>query len=327
LNVLIWINVIAMLVVGIWLSAQVCSVARVVRLRNALYARRGTIADFDWRPNKVPAGFLQETGLPSVIFKDAVTELKIDECSSDWHRALRIAERLTMSARDLGPIRSDLETTYTRIQAGYGYCADFVKVFLGLTHAAGIFARQWSFSFNGFGGFGHTVVEIFDRASGKWLFLDIYNNIHACNALTSAPMGALEFRDALLHSSPAIRIVPNGAGRLGYPIEEKLLAYFRRGLREWYLVGGNAVFSYEAHPLVRWSSRMSGPIGQVVAACLGRQPSIQILATPENAQAVDELMALARKFRAAMVLFLALMAIFIGQASQYGLASRLRWVK
>lgn len=313
-----------MLVVGIWLGAQVCSVARVVRLRNALYARRGKTADFDWKPNYVPAEFIQETALPSARFKAAVTELKMSECSSDWHRALRIAESLAMSAHDLGPIRSDLETTYTRIQAGYGYCADFVKVFLGLAHVAGIFARQWSFSFNGFGGYGHTVVEIFDRASNKWLFLDIYNNIHVCNALTSAPMGALEFRDALLRSCPDIRIVPNGTGRLGYPIEEKLLAYFRRGLREWYLVAGNAVFSYEAHPLVRWSSRISGPMGHVVAACLGRQPSIQILATPDNARAVDELMTIARRFRVAMILFLALTALFIGQASQYGLASRLR---
>jgi hypothetical protein len=309
LSLILWANAIVLLVMGIWFSAQVRSVARLHRLRNALYARRGTIADFDWTPNNVPAGFIQEIGLPYAQFRDAVTRMKLDDRSSDWYRALRIAEHLVMPARDLAsPIRSDLETTYTKIQSGRGYCADFVKVFLGLAHAAGIFARQWSFTHNGFAGFGHTVVEIFDRASGKWLFLDIFNNFHVCNALTSTPMGVLEFREALMHSSPAIRIVPNGTSLLGYPIEERLLAYFRRGLNEWYLVCGNAVFFYESNPLVRWSSRISGQTGQVVAACFGRHPSIQILTTPENTQAVDELIALARKFRVAIILCLAVIA-------------------
>ncbi len=324
LNVLIWANLIAILAVGIWISAQVCSPARVVRLHNALRARRGTFADYDWKPGNVPVEFRQETGDAHLHFKDAVTRLNLGGCTNDWPQALRIAEHLAMYTRDLGPISSDLKSTYTRIQAGYGYCADFVKVFLGLSYAAGIFARQWSFSFNGFGGFGYTVVEIFDRASDKWIFLDIYNNIHVCDALTALPMGALEFRDALLRESPHIQIVPNGAGRLGYPIEEKLLAYYRRGLQEWFLVCGNAVFSVEAHPMVRWADRISGPAGQIVAACLGKHPSIQVLTTPENTAAVNELMAQARRFRVAVVAFVALLAMLIGQGTIYGLAPRLR---
>jgi hypothetical protein len=321
LNLLIWANVVAMLAVGLWIGAQLCSPSRLFRLRNALYARRATAADFDWKPANVPAEFRQETGNAPAPFKDAVMRLNTSGCASDWQRALRIAEHLTMVARDLGPIRSDLETTYARIQAGYGYCADFVKVFLGLAYVSGIFARQWSFSFNGFGGFGHTVVEVFDRSADKWLFLDVYNNIHVCDAATSAPMGALAFREALLHASPAIKIARNGTGRLGYPIEDKLLAYYRRGLQEWYLVCGNAVFLFEAHPLVRWFSRISGPAGQLVAGCLGKQPAIQLLATPQNVVAINALIALARRFRVAIILFMVLVVTLMAQAISSGLMS------
>lgn len=324
LNLPIGANVVAILAVSVWIGVQLCSPSRLFRLRNALYARRATVADFAWKPVNVPAEFRQETGSAPASFKGAAMRLKLTECGSDWQRALRIAEHLTMFARDLGPIRSDLETTYARIQAGYGYCADFVKVFLGLAYVSGIFARQWSFSFNGFGGFGHTVVEVFDRDADKWLFLDVYNNIHVCDVATSAPMGALEFREALLRALPAIKIARNGAGRLGYPIEDKLLAYFRRGLQEWHLVSGNAVFFYEAHPLVRWSSRISGPVGQIVAGCLGKHPSIQVLATPQNAAAIDALIALAQRFRIAIIVFMVLVVTLMGQVSASGLASLLR---
>ena len=289
-----------------------------------MHARRGTAADFDWRPSNVPDEFLMETVVSPALFKDVVTRLNLRDCTSDWQRALRIAEHLAIPARDLGPIRNDLETTYTRILAGYGYCADFVKVFIGLAHTAGLFARQWAFSFSGFGGFGHTVVEIYDRASDKWLFLDVYNNFHVCDAATAAPISALEFREHLLRESADFRIVPNGAGRLGYPIEKKLIAYFRRGLQEWYLVGGNAIFSFEAHSLVRWSIRISGPAAQLVAACFGRLPSIQVLVTPENAVAVTSLMALARRFRVAMFVLVALMMMLVWQAGLHGSAARLR---
>ena len=308
--------------VGAWIGMQAYSTARVVRLRNALFARCGTISDFDWKPDTAPAAFLQETGVPSSRFCDAVEKLDLRSCASDWARALRISEHLAIHAQDLGPIQSDLEATYSRILAGHGYCADFVKVFLGLAHAAGIFSRQWSFSYNGFGGNGHTIVEIFDRATGKWIFLDVYNNFHVRDAVTAAPLGALEFRDALLRGSSDIKIVPNGEGRLGYPIEEKLLAYFRRGLQEWYLTCGNAVFSYDANPLIRWSRRVSGALGQVVSLYIGKRPSIQVLATPENTARVNDLMALDRSFRLAAVAFAVLLLLLIGQLSFYGIPSR-----
>ena len=197
-----------------------------------------------------------------------------------------------------------------------------MKVFLGLAHAAGLTSRQWSFSFDGFGGHGHTIVEIFDHARGKWLFLDVYNNFHACDAATLEPLGALEFRDALLRGTPEIRLEPNGSGRAGYPIEHKLLAYYRRGLQQWYLICGNAVFSFEANPLVRWTSRFSGSLGQAVAVFLGVHPAIQMLGTRENEAAVQELTALGRRFRVALAAFGVLALLLLWQLGVY--ASELR---
>ncbi len=276
---------------------------RAVRLRNALLARRGIAVDFDWKPANAPSAFRQEKRPAPPAFAETVARLDLESCPSDWDRALRVAEHLTNYAQDLGPIQADLKKTYARIRDGYGYCADFVKVFLGLAHAAGLTSRQWSFSFDGFGGHGHTIVEIFDRARDKWLFLDVYNNFHACDAATLEPLGALEFRDALLRGTPEFKLVPNGSGRAGYPIEHKLLAYYRRGLQQWYLICGNAVFSFEANPLVRWTSRFSGSLGQAVAAFLGEHPVIQLLGTRENEAAVQELIVLGRRFRIALALF------------------------
>jgi len=310
--------VIGLLAVGAWGAAQIYPPTRAVRLRNAMLARRGSLRDFDWTPQNIPVVFRQEKARPYDRFREVVAALNLDSCGSDWERALRIAEHLTLLTRDLGPIQRDLETTYRQMTRGYGYCADFVKVFLGLAHAAGLHSRQWCFSFDGFGGHGHTFVEVFDRTANKWFFLDVHNNIHARNAATNVPLGALEFREALLLGSPVFRISSNGAGRLGFPIEAKLLAYFRRGLQEWYFICGNAVFSYEASPLVRWASTVSGPMGQIVASSLGEHPSIQVLATPENVERVDALMVLRRQFQIALLVCLALLVLLVMQMYIHG---------
>lgn len=286
---------------------------RVVQLRNALLARKASARDFDWTPENVPDYFRQETLPAYAAFSEAVEKLNPGACGSDWGVALRIAGHLTSNAKDLGSIQSDLNTTYVRIGMGYGYCADFVKAFLGLSHAAGLFSRQWCFSFDGFGGHGHTAVEVFDRQIGKWCFLDVHNNIHARDLVTNLPLGALEFREALLRQDRTFRIKQNGTGRLGFAIEEKLLAYFNRGLQEWYLVAGNAVFSYDANPAVRWASRLSGSLGQVVAVCLRCHPPIQILVTSENRAQVLALTRLGLRFRLVLVACMALLTFLILQ--------------
>ena len=309
------LNVIAILGVLAYLARLAWPPAEAVRLRNALLVEPGRGADFDWTPSETPPGFRAESRPPSPAFMEALGTLGVDPQADEWTKALAIAAHLSERAEDRGPIRADLATTYRAIRSGYGYCADFAKVFLALAHAAGLAARQWSFSFDGFGGHGHVVVEVYDRQRGKWLFLDVYNNFHAVDAQTGSPLSALEFREAVLGRRAPALMRANGAGRPGYEFEDKARDYYRRGADEWYLAWGNDVFSYEANPAVAWANRVSGSLGQLVATLLGVHPRIRILETPENARKVHDVERLGRRVRWLLGLLAALivtLAIQIG---------------
>ena len=114
-----------------------------VRLRNALLLQPSTHADFEWTPESVPEGYMRETRAAPPLFAGVVAQLELDGLN-DWEKARRLASHLTERAEDRGPVQSDLATTYARIRRGYGHCADFVKVYLALAHAADLFVRQWA---------------------------------------------------------------------------------------------------------------------------------------------------------------------------------------
>src|SRR5690606_34840651 len=107
-----------------------------------------------------------------------------------------------------------LNEAYTGIvNDGRGYGADFTEVYLGLAYAAGLFAREWAFSTDGFGGKGHAFIEVYDRQRKRWIFLDVYNNVHAVHADTREPASAAEFRSFVLGERPDLVVVRNGPGR------------------------------------------------------------------------------------------------------------------
>lgn len=268
-----------------------------VRLRNALLLRRRNEADFSWTPDTVPADFRRERLPPTADYATIVQSLGIGEMPLDWDKARALAAHLVEHAADKGPIRADLSTTYRRIREGYGYCADFVKVYLGLAHAAGLFARQWAFSFDGFGGHGHAVVEVFDRQRERWVFVDVYNNFHAIDTRSDDVLSALEFRDFAAGRRDRIAIRPNGTGRPGFIYEAKALDYYRRGAPEWYMWWGNAVFSYYAHPLVRVVGPVSRSLEGLVAIVLGLQPKMQIYPAIENRDQARRMVELRRQLQ------------------------------
>lgn len=303
MSVWTWANLGVIGVLCGWLLSHSYPPVRAVRLRNALLLRPSGSADFAWEPSAAPADFALETRTPHPVFVDTVRALGIGRNTSDWDAALRLADHLTKNAGDRGPIQADLQTTYRRLQQGYGYCADFTKVFLGLAHAAGLFARQWAFSFDGFGGHGHALVEVFDRQRGKWVLLDVFNNFHAVDAASGEPLGALEFRERLRDADdPGAQLVKNGPGRPGWSDLSKAFDYYRRGLDQWYLLWGNAVLSYDAQPLVRRASRLSGAIGQFVAVAMRVHPTIRILPTTSNRTLVAQLVALRARLCVVLVL-------------------------
>ena len=304
------LNMLGITCVGAILLSQAWPATRAVRLRNALLVEPSTAADFDWAPPQFPPGFRNERLAPSATFAAVVKALGIDRIEGDWQKALALAGHLVERAEDKGAIRSDLDNAYRAIRDGYGYCADFARVYLALAHAAGLTARQWSFSFNGFGGHGHVVIEVYDRQRGKWLFIDVYNNFHAVDETTSEPLSALEFRDEILGRRSPAAMRPNGPGRPGYVHDLKAREYYGRGAREWYLLWGNDVFTYESHSLVKWTARASSGLGRLVATVLGVHPRIRILESDDNSAEVGSIMRLKRRLQWLMLAFAALVVAF-----------------
>jgi len=155
-----------------------------VRLRNAWRLQPSERSDFAWIPPQFPPGFNVERRPATEEFRAIAATVGVGAIDGDWNKALALAQHLTERAEDKGAIQADPSTSYRLIRRGYGYCADFVKVFLALAHASGLCARQWGFSFDGFGGHGHTIVELFDRQRGRWVMVDVYNNFHFVDAET-----------------------------------------------------------------------------------------------------------------------------------------------
>src|SRR5690606_34672031 len=118
---------------------------------------------------------------------------------------------------------------------------------------------------------------------------------HACDAATRQPLGALDFRLSVIGLRPAALIRKTGKGRPGFVHPHKLLAYYRRGAAEWYMVWGNAVYGYEANPLVRWALRLHPAAGHAMAWLCGVQPRIRLYVTEQNRRTVDALAQLGRE--------------------------------
>jgi len=287
-----------------------------VRLRNAFLIESSVPADFAWDPAHRPRDFRWESGAPSPAFAQRAKAIVGDETRA-FEGSLRIAADLLRNARDRGPIESDLENTYRRItEEGYGYCADFTDVFLALAHAAKIPARQWAFSFDGFGGDGHAFVEVYDQARGGWKMVDVYNNFYPVTA-DGAPMSALEFRDVLLSNGP-VRMRRISDGRLGYPIEAKAVDYYRRGVPQWYLWWGNDVFTYDRQPVVGAASMLGRHAEQLAAIAIGSYPHFRVVDPGGNAAAFERMRHLRQLllFNLAAGIVLVLLAIASGIAWQ-----------
>jgi hypothetical protein len=280
-----------------------------VRWRNALLLRQGIPQDFDWKPPAYPVDFVRDERPAVPEFLEVVSRLGIAAIPDDWGKALALAGHLTEHAEDRGPVQADLVTTYQQIRAGFGYCADFVRVYLALAHAAGLTVRQWAFSFDGFGGHGHTLVEVFDRQRDSWLLLDVFNNFHVVDTATGEPMGVLAFRDALLARPTSATMRRSGPGRPGFVHQHKAIDYFLGGIDQWYLMWSNAVFSYYAHPAVRVAGRISRQLAHVMANLVGVQSRIRIYPTPTNGDAVRRMFALKRQIVVVAALFVVLIAV------------------
>ena len=246
---LVWAGVLAIVLPILTLTTHFTSGTELARVRNALIFDAHKPQNFDWTPATRPSDFLVDETPVDPYFAAVAERLHLAALPSDWDRAKAIASHLLSSHPPLmgGAVQSNLTGTYeAMVGEGRGYCADFVLVFRAIASAAGVPVRAWAFSFDGFGGHGHVVPEIWDRATGRWYVLDIYNNNYFLRAGSSVPLSASEFRKALLESPSQLRLLRIEPQQPpGYVSDEKVLAYYRRGLPEWYLWWGNNPFTYE----------------------------------------------------------------------------------
>jgi hypothetical protein len=131
--------------------------------------------------------------------------------------------------KDNGPIQgTDVEATYKEIvKAGRGYCADVVDVYMALALAARLPVRAWAFSFDGFGGHGHVVVEIFDDDAQQWVMLDVFNNVMPVAGSLNRTMSVREFLQNFRERESEVRFLPLVRDR-SLTGSTKLRAYYRR---------------------------------------------------------------------------------------------------
>jgi hypothetical protein len=306
-----FLGVDGLLALGTW--REKC-IAVAVRWRNALLLQPARAGDFAWIPPHFPADFKVERGSPPSEFRKIISALRLGQDNTDWSNALKLAAHLIENVEDKCPVQADVITTYHSVRNGHGYCADFVRVFLALAHTCGLTARQWAFSFDGFGGHGHTIVEVFDRQRNKWLLIDVLNNFHVVDASSGEPIGALEYRDALRNRRDTTIMQPNGPGRPGFVHEHIAIEYYQKGVDQWYLWWGNAVFSYDAHPLVRAAGALSRPLAHIAGILAGVQPRIKVYEVEENAGEVRRIFALRRILIAAATIAVMLVATLIALA-------------
>lgn len=256
--------------------------AELVRMRNALLLQSEP-ALHEWSPATAPDAFDVESAQPSPLFAQAVRDHALRVDGDDWGTALRIGRHLLASGKSSGrAIQSDLDDTYRRITfRGDGYCGDFADVFTGLANAAGVFSRPWAFSFDGFGGRGHIFNEVWDSRAARWAAIDVFNNMYFAGE-DGRPLSAIELRSALANDTPPriVRIEPQAPH--GFKYEDKALAYYRRGLAEWYMWWGNNVFEYDRSSIVRALGGTHRALEQLGGVAAGVHPGVRILETPEN---------------------------------------------
>lgn len=300
-----WLGIALMLLPMLSLAPYLRSGTEVARARNALVFDDQRDAAVEWTPATMPADFLLDRVPPDAFFGEVAQRLDLAAMPDDWARAVAISRHLLGSSPVLlgRPIQSNLAETYRRITTrGEGYCVDFVKVFSAIAIAAGIPVRSWAFSFDGFGGHGHVLPEIWNRQAKQWQMLDVFDNSYF--RTTGEPLSAKAFREAMLADDPQLRLLPLHAGaRPGYIHEEKAWAYYRRGLSEWYLWWGTNPFTYEQSWSVRHFSPLSRSLAQVGAMVQGVHPHVHVLIAADNQEEVQALRNVRRHLFVSLWLF------------------------
>lgn len=283
-----------------WVVSKAIPSSEMARLRNALIAQVGSQADFDWLPPTIPPSFHQEDISGATEFSNYIhARLSIISASSQLEKSLGIAHVL-LSHNDPNAeaiMSNSSETLRLIVENGAGYCADYTQVFNGAAYLYNIPVREWGLSFDGFGGKGHAISEIYDQKIQKWVLLDTFYAFYLEEKSTNTPISVMQFQHLLQTNSPesledkinVIKIKPN---RFGFPNNTALFEYFSHGKNHFYLWWGNDALSYDNNPFVSFTSKISRHTEQLVAIALGIHQKIRLLPNKENSQDIEALLEL-----------------------------------
>lgn len=290
IRVSIVVTALGLLVVTGAVLSQAFPSSEAVRLRNSLLLMPPDLDAGVWTPDDIPAEFLLEHAAVPPAIAAAAARIRAGSAATDVDLGRALASHLIRRLDHGGRIATlNIERIYREIvEQGRGYCAGVVEAFTALALAAGLHVRQWAFSFDGFGGHGHVVAEVFDRRDRRWVMLDVYNNVMAVDADSGEPLSARQFMQSFRRNVDVVSFRRIGVGRLGFEHEHKLVDYYTSGIDHWYLWNGNNVVSrYAGSALVRFGDRIGQPVAQLIAIALGLYPGIVAVPNERNVAHIE----------------------------------------
>ncbi len=308
-----WLPMSAMLLSIAILFPMVNSGYELTRIRNSMIASPGDPHEFEWKPERPPVAFLQETAPPPLDFQRVAATIRTDlgPSASNLEVALALAQHLGEGpGPGGGGIKSSTRAAYREIlTSSRGYCADYTQVMNGLAYAAGVPVREWGMSFEGYSGNGHAFNEVYDYQLSKWVFLDSFYSFYVIDRSDGRPVSSLELRERLAsgEGEEALEVRVISEKQFGFKNAARALEYYRQGTDQFFLYFGNNVFSYDAHPVVAALSPLSRAMEESVGIALGIRPEIRLLRTETNREEIEGLF-----FRRKLFLSLGVVVIISG---------------
>lgn len=267
-----------------------------VRIRNAMVAELGTPAATEWQPSQVPTTFNWETRPAPGYFTTIAARVAPPETrqGTALATAIRLAMHLRQTARPGAPIQANTRDTYQKIIAGKGgYCSDFTQSFNALALAAGLDIREWGFAWETMAN-GHAFNEVWEPSLQKWVFIDSFVSFYVVDRDSGEPLSTLEFREALLTeggvtADQVVKIVPS---QFGFKSVEKALSWYRRGAPRMFLLLGNNVYSYDAHPLIQFAEALPRSVEMMLAIALGEHPRFLFVPDDQHPKVLAQVQAM-----------------------------------
>ncbi|WP_213999916.1 hypothetical protein [Arsukibacterium sp.] len=275
------------------LVANFNSGTELVRLRNAMVFNVISIEQSQWPGDQFPASFKQENApLPDAIAKVVINPQQTgNQQSAAEPLALMLQQAAVLNLdqrRRGGAIQADVSTTLAEIQQQRGYCADYTEVINVFGHALDIPVREWALAFDGFGGHGHAINEIWDQQAQRWIMLDVFNGFYPVNQ-QQQPMSVLEFKQQLIADRSQITLVRLSDQTFGFKDDAMALDYYHNGRHQFYLWWANNNISYDEHPLIKLAASVSPHLEQMVAIISGQFPQLMAIAEPENLHMINNM--------------------------------------